>query len=113
MSGNEGRLLDATTLRVWCATALDALGRAREEIDSINVYPVADGDTGTNLYLTTEAASRAVEAVFEAYEDGAAYGDGAACADGADAAPGPGLDGVARAMAHGALVGARGNSGTI
>ncbi|WP_433344082.1 DAK2 domain-containing protein [Streptomyces sp. CA-253872] len=101
MSGNEGRLLDATTLRAWCATALDALGRAREEIDSINVYPVADGDTGTNLYLTTEAAFRAVEAVFEAYE-----GD-------AEAASVPGLDGVARAMAHGALVGARGNSGTI
>ncbi|MFJ4701010.1 DAK2 domain-containing protein [Streptomyces sp. NPDC088768] len=101
MSGNEGRLLDATTLRAWCATALDALGRAREEIDSINVYPVADGDTGTNLYLTSEAAFRAVEAVFEAYGD--------------DASPaaGPGLDGVARAMAHGALVGARGNSGTI
>ncbi|WP_164990805.1 DAK2 domain-containing protein [Streptomyces sp. GZWMJZ-114] len=101
MSGNEGRLLDATTLRAWCATALDALGRAREEIDSINVYPVADGDTGTNLYLTSEAAFRAVEAVFEAYGD--------------DASPAawPGLDGVARAMAHGALVGARGNSGTI
>ncbi|MGE9693886.1 MULTISPECIES: DAK2 domain-containing protein [unclassified Streptomyces] len=101
MSGNEGRLLDATTLRAWCATALDALGRAREEIDSINVYPVADGDTGTNLYLTTEAAFRAVEAVFEAYQEDA------------DAASAPALKGVARAMAHGALVGARGNSGTI
>ena len=29
-----------------------ALGRAREEIDALNVYPVPDGDTGTNLYLT-------------------------------------------------------------
>ena len=44
-----------------------ALGRAREEIDAINVYPVADGDTGTNLYLTVESAAQAVEAVFEGH----------------------------------------------
>ncbi|WP_229331796.1 DAK2 domain-containing protein, partial [Streptomyces sp. UNOC14_S4] len=90
----------AAVVRTWCALALDALGRAREEIDAINVYPVADGDTGTNLYLTVESASRAVEAVF----------DGHATAD--PAAP-PTLPEVVRAMAHGALIGARGNSGTI
>ena len=33
--------------------ALAALGDAREEIDALNVYPVPDGDTGTNLYLTS------------------------------------------------------------
>ncbi|EMF00578.1 DAK2 domain-containing protein [Streptomyces mobaraensis NBRC 13819 = DSM 40847] len=92
--------LDAAAVRAWCALALDALGRAREEIDAINVYPVADGDTGTNLYLTAESAVRAVEAVFEAH---ATAGPGAR----------PGLSEAVRAMAHGALIGARGNSGTI
>ncbi|MEU8620958.1 DAK2 domain-containing protein [Streptomyces sp. NPDC048623] len=83
--------LDAETVRSWCAGALAALGRERAEIDAINVYPVADGDTGTNLYLTVESAARAVN---EAAED-------------ADVAE------IIRTMAHGALIGARGNSGTI
>ncbi|MCZ7457765.1 DAK2 domain-containing protein [Streptomyces sp. WMMC940] len=90
--------LDALAVRTWCSLALDALGREREEIDAINVYPVADGDTGTNLYLTVESAATAVEAVF------AAYGTGSAA---------PALADTVRAMAHGALIGARGNSGTI
>ena len=40
--------------------AVDALAGAREEIDALNVYPVPDGDTGTNLYLTMAAARDAV-----------------------------------------------------
>ncbi|MFE4580697.1 DAK2 domain-containing protein [Streptomyces chartreusis] len=87
---------DALAVRTWCGLALESLGRAREEIDAINVYPVADGDTGTNLYLTVESAVAAVEAVFIAYDVGR-----------------PTLADAARAMAHGALIGARGNSGTI
>ncbi|MEU1464234.1 DAK2 domain-containing protein [Streptomyces sp. NPDC005727] len=90
--------LDALAVRTWCGLALRALGRAREEIDAINVYPVADGDTGTNLYLTVESAATAVEAVFAGYGTGAEE---------------PSLADAARAMAHGALIGARGNSGTI
>ncbi|MEV0094175.1 DAK2 domain-containing protein [Streptomyces sp. NPDC050738] len=88
--------LDAVAVRTWCSLALDALGSDREEIDAINVYPIADGDTGTNLYMTLESASQAVEAVFTGY--------GTETPDRAD---------VIRAMAHGALIGARGNSGTI
>ncbi|WP_405507547.1 DAK2 domain-containing protein [Streptomyces purpurascens] len=91
---------DAVAVRTWCGLALETLGRAREEIDAINVYPVADGDTGTNLYLTVESAVAAVEAVFA----GHAAGSGP---------EGPTLADAARAMAHGALIGARGNSGTI
>ncbi|MET8171106.1 DAK2 domain-containing protein [Streptomyces clavifer] len=90
--------LDAVAVRTWCSLALEALGREREAIDAINVYPVADGDTGTNLYLTVESAAAAVEAVFEAHATGSTV-------------PAP-ADAV-RAMAHGALIGARGNSGTI
>ncbi|MFE9612525.1 DAK2 domain-containing protein [Streptomyces sp. NPDC006012] len=93
--------LDALAVRSWCGHALRALGRAREEIDAINVYPVPDGDTGTNLYLTVESAAAAVEAVFAGYEAGA--GEGAV----------PSLAEAVHAMAHGALIGARGNSGTI
>ncbi|OQR59795.1 dihydroxyacetone kinase [Streptomyces maremycinicus] len=96
---------DALAVRTWCGLALTALGRAREEIDAINVYPVADGDTGTNLYLTVESAATAVEAVFAGYEAGAAAGSAPAGT--------PSLADAARAMAHGALIGARGNSGTI
>ncbi|MEV6941213.1 DAK2 domain-containing protein [Streptomyces sp. NPDC051172] len=92
---------DALAVRTWCGLALEALGRAREEIDAINVYPVADGDTGTNLYLTVESAVGAVEAVFAGHEVGA------------EVAGKPSLADAARAMAHGALIGAQGNSGTI
>ncbi|WP_329413994.1 DAK2 domain-containing protein [Streptomyces sp. NBC_00704] len=98
---------DALAVRTWCGLALTALGRAREEIDAINVYPVADGDTGTNLYLTVESAATAVEAVFAGYEAGSGAGAGSAPAGK------PALADAARAMAHGALIGARGNSGTI
>jgi len=40
--------------------AADALADAREEIDALNVYPVPDGDTGTNMYLSICAARDAV-----------------------------------------------------
>lgn len=89
--------LDAPAVRTWCQLALRALGQAREEIDALNVYPVPDGDTGTNLYLTVESAAAEVESRF---------------AD-PTADPAPGLADTARAMARGALVGARGNSGVI
>lgn len=90
--------LDAVAVRRWCSLALEALGRERAEIDAINVYPIADGDTGTNLYLTLESAAAAVEAVFAAHETGTTA---------------PATADAVRAMAHGALIGARGNSGTI
>ncbi|MGW5697010.1 DAK2 domain-containing protein, partial [Streptomyces asiaticus] len=64
--------LDADAVRTWCGLALDALGRARADIDAINVYPVADGDTGTNLYLTVESAARAVDAAFDGHAASAA-----------------------------------------
>ncbi|NML53311.1 DAK2 domain-containing protein [Streptomyces sp. R302] len=97
--GDERLVLDAEAVRAWSARTAEALGRERAAIDAINVFPVADGDTGTNLYLTADAGRRAVEAVFAA--PGAA---GASAPDTADAV---------RALAHGALLGARGNSGTI
>src|SRR5687768_13354807 len=68
--------------------ATDALAEAREEIDALNVFPVPDGDTGTNMFLTVSAARDAMR--------------------GADD-----LGRALAAMARGALLGARGNSGVI
>ncbi|MCM9082064.1 MULTISPECIES: DAK2 domain-containing protein [Streptomyces] len=91
-------VLDADAVRTWSSLALAALGRAREDIDAINVYPVADADTGTNLYLTAESADRGLADAFPEVTDGTAPTS---------------LAEAVRAWAHGALVGARGNSGTI
>lgn len=83
--------LDAAAIRRWCAVGLDALRRYRAEIDELNVYPVPDGDTGTNLVLTFGAAWESV------------------AAEGCDDGPGA----VLHRMARAALLGARGNSGVI
>jgi uncharacterized protein len=83
-------VLDAAAIRRWCEVSLDGLARAREEIDWLNVYPVPDADTGTNLFLTMEATAAAVAKV-----------------------SGDDLPAVLRAMADGALLGAKGNSGVI
>jgi len=104
-------VLDAAAVRRWGRASLAGLGLAREEIDALNVYPVPDGDTGTNLFLTLEAA------VEEMGHGGPrpmlAYRD-----DVEEASDDPGqrqaeLARTAKAMAHGALMGARGNSGVI
>jgi len=70
--------------------AVASLERSRARIDDLNVYPVPDGDTGTNLTLTARA-------VLEALEDSTAE-DRAA---------------IARETTRAALMGARGNSGVI
>ncbi|GAA5151869.1 DAK2 domain-containing protein [Nocardioides marinquilinus] len=86
-----GDLEIATVLR-FLDVAVDALAAAREEVDALNVYPVPDGDTGTNMYLTVSAARDAV---------------GEAIAAGAE------RDAALAAFGRGALLGARGNSGVI
>jgi len=90
--------LHAPALRAWAEASLAALGEERAAIDSLNVFPVPDGDTGTNMFLTVESACAAVD---EAFDDAEAGGSRARTAD------------VATAMARGALLGARGNSGVI
>ena len=82
------RTLDAALLERWAAAAVAALEGHRAEIDRINVFPVADRDTGTNMLLTMRAAA-------------------AGC--GRDDA----LVAAAETLARGALLGARGNSGVI
>ncbi|MBB6626593.1 DAK2 domain-containing protein [Nocardioides sp. KIGAM211] len=89
----SGQIQLATVLR-FVDIATDALNGAREEIDALNVYPVPDGDTGTNMYLTVSAARDAIRE--------ASGGDA-----GADRAT------ALAACSRGALLGARGNSGVI
>ena len=83
--------LGAAALRSWARLAVTALELHRGELDALNVFPVADSDTGTNLYLTLREAAQAIDRL--------------------DADAGPGE--VGKAFARGALVGARGNSGVI
>ncbi len=98
---------DLPTVLRFAELALAALGAAREEIDALNVYPVPDGDTGTNMFLTFESARNAMLVAL-----GAEPGAGSDAGGPVDVAEGD----IAVAMAaftRGALLGARGNSGVI
>ena len=53
-------LLDASAVRRWCSAAAETLAAHRAEIDDLNVFPIPDGDTGTNLALTLRSAAEAV-----------------------------------------------------
>jgi uncharacterized protein len=82
--------LGAAELRQLVTIYRDGLRSHREVINRLNVYPVPDGDTGTNMALTVETVALEL-----------------------DDLDSPGLDAVCRAIAHGSLMGARGNSGVI
>jgi DAK2 domain fusion protein YloV len=81
---------DGPSFRVMLRDALRLLESRLDELNALNVFPVPDGDTGTNMVLTLRAAVEAVEA-----ERAASIGA------------------IAAAVARGALLGARGNSGVI
>ena len=82
--------LDANTLRDLLNAGLMWLDRHHEIVNALNVFPVPDGDTGTNMLLTMKSACG------EITQDHL-HSAGA----------------VVKAAAHGALMGARGNSGVI
>jgi DAK2 domain fusion protein YloV len=81
--------LDAAAFRAVVTGYRDALADHREVINRLNVFPVPDGDTGTNMALTLRSVCETVEA---------ADADMAA---------------TCKAISHGSLMGARGNSGVI
>ena len=56
-------IVDVQGVTSWLAASLEALGSARAAIDSLNVFPIADGDTGTNMFLTLESCWEAVQQV--------------------------------------------------
>jgi uncharacterized protein len=84
---------DLDTMIQFVELSTSALADAREEIDALNVYPVPDGDTGTNMFLTVSAGRDAMLAAI--------------------AGPDADLETALAALARGALLGARGNSGVI
>jgi len=89
--------LSALSVRLWAEASLQALGEERAAIDALNVFPVPDGDTGTNMFLTLESACAGIAEVFDAAHPAAV----------------PELAEVAEAFGRGAVLGARGNSGVI
>lgn len=50
---------NAHAMKRWLAKAETTLGNHSDRLNAINIFPVADGDTGTNLYLTVRAAAAA------------------------------------------------------
>ena len=52
--------LDGAVLRAWVTRAVERLHVRRAELDELNVFPVADSDTGTNLYLTLRGGLESV-----------------------------------------------------
>ena len=84
-------VMDGEAVRHWCRLSAEALAQARAAIDALNVFPVPDADTGTNMHITIMAAAEAVDSLPA----------GAASAE------------VWQAAARGVLLGACGNSGII
>ncbi|MFE6920720.1 DAK2 domain-containing protein [Nocardia sp. NPDC057663] len=119
--------LDGADLLAWARTCRTDLELRRAEIDALNVFPIADSDTGTNLLATVRAAVATAErAVPGPTGSGDRLGTDPATADagalvatdpsaGVDLAAGdsPSARLVAQALARGATIGARGNSGII
>ncbi|ASR34683.1 dihydroxyacetone kinase [Prauserella marina] len=83
--------LDVVAVRAWAAACVRSLSALRSDIDGINVYPVADSDTGSNLLHTLTAANTALTRAQGVESAGEAL----------------------RVLAGGAVAEARGNSGVI
>ncbi|MDY6062733.1 MAG: DAK2 domain-containing protein [Erysipelotrichaceae bacterium] len=84
------KLLDGNTFKGMLKSASANLLNNKKRIDALNVFPVPDGDTGTNMSMTFESGAKAAN---EVYSDN--------------------LNEIARALSKGLLMGARGNSGVI
>jgi DAK2 domain fusion protein YloV len=84
------RRLDGQILRLLTWAALHWLRTNQQVVNALNVFPIPDGDTGTNMVLTMQSAWDEIAST-----------------------PERSVSVVAHALAHGALMGARGNSGVI
>ena len=87
MAVNE---IDAALLKTMFLAGAQNLESKKEWINELNVFPVPDGDTGTNMTLTIMSAAREVQAIEQ-----------------------PDMQNLAKAISSGSLRGARGNSGVI
>ena len=86
----QHKVIDGLLLRDMLIAGANLLEQNREAVDALNVFPVPDGDTGTNMSLTMQSAVREINAQEYLRADEAAA-----------------------AVSKGALKGARGNSGVI
>ena len=82
--------INGATFRKMILAGGKVLEENREYVDSLNVFPVPDGDTGTNMSMTLNSACKEV-----------------------NACPNNNLDSLCEAIQKGALRGARGNSGVL
>jgi DAK2 domain fusion protein YloV len=87
---SQVRTIDGFLLKRLILASLTWLNTNQQAVNSLNVYPVPDGDTGTNMSLTMQAAYQEIASVNSKNAGEVAHG-----------------------VAHGALIGARGNSGVI
>ena len=83
-------VIDAALLKTMFLAGAQGLESKKEWINELNVFPVPDGDTGTNMTLTIMSAAREVQALAD-----------------------PTMESLAKAISGGSLRGARGNSGVI
>ena len=86
----EIKVIDAKTLQKMFIAGAKNLEAKKEWINELNVFPVPDGDTGTNMTLTIMSAAKEVGGITE-----------------------PTMENMAKAISTGSLRGARGNSGVI
>jgi len=86
----QGNNINGRDLREMFTAATNWLEKSVADVDALNVFPVPDGDTGTNMLLTMHSTIEE-----------------------ADRTPNGNISVVSQAMAKGALIGARGNSGVI
>lgn len=84
------QILDGKRWKQMIRAGAQVLGERKQEVDALNVFPVPDGDTGTNMHLTIQSAVRDAEKISD---DSVAE--------------------IAVAVSTGSLMGARGNSGVI
>ena len=85
------KVIDAVTLRDMFVGGAKNLTANRDYVDSLNVFPVPDGDTGTNMSMTIQNAVKEVNSLGENFD----------------------MTSLAKAITNGSLKGARGNSGVI
>jgi uncharacterized protein len=90
-SGVKRSGLDVADLQHVMASYEHALSMHRDVINRLNVFPVPDGDTGTNMHLTLESVGAELARLEDAFD----------------------MRSTCRAISHGSLMGARGNSGVI
>jgi DAK2 domain fusion protein YloV len=83
-------VINGSLLKQLMASGTACLGTHKSEVDALNVFPVPDGDTGTNMFLTFQSALREVTQN-----------------------PSDNVSDILESAAYGALMGARGNSGVI